>query len=47
MIAHRLTTVKDCDQIVLLEQGRVLAVGSYDELLAGSDSFRDMVKIAG
>jgi ABC-type multidrug transport system fused ATPase/permease subunit len=47
MIAHRLTTVKDCDQIVLLEHGRVVAVGTYDELLEGSDSFRNMVNLAG
>ena len=47
MIAHRLTTVRDCDQIVLLEHGRVLALGTYDELLRGSESFRDMVTLAG
>ena len=47
MIAHRLTTVRDCDQIVLLEHGRVLALGTYDELLRGSASFRDMVTLAG
>jgi len=47
MIAHRLTTVKDCDQIVLLEQGRVLAVGTFDELLERSDIFRNLVNFAG
>jgi ATP-binding cassette subfamily B protein len=47
MIAHRLTTVKDCDQIVLLEHGRVVAAGTYDQLLEGSDSFRNLVKLAG
>jgi ATP-binding cassette subfamily B protein len=47
LIAHRLTTVRHCDQIVLLEHGRVMAVGSYDQLLEHSDSFRNMVKISG
>ncbi len=47
LIAHRLTTVKDCDQIVMLEAGRVLAVGTYDELMEGSASFRNMVQLAG
>ena len=40
MIAHRLTTVRDCDIIFMLEQGRVVASGSYDELIAHSRQFR-------
>ena len=42
MIAHRLTTVQRCDTIIQLEQGRVVAQGSYDQLLAQSQSFRSM-----
>lgn len=42
MIAHRLTTVQRCDTIIQLEQGRVVAHGSYDQLLANSQSFRSM-----
>jgi len=33
-IAHRLSTVKACDQLIYLKEGRVEAVGSYQELLA-------------
>jgi ABC-type multidrug transport system fused ATPase/permease subunit len=43
LIAHRLTTVKTCDTIFLMDHGRLLAQGSYDELLAGNDAFRRMV----
>jgi ATP-binding cassette, subfamily B, bacterial PglK len=43
VIAHRLTTVRHCDTIVVLEQGRVVAQGRYDELIACSPSFRAMV----
>jgi ATP-binding cassette, subfamily B, bacterial PglK len=43
LIAHRLTTVKTCDSIFLMERGRLLAQGSYDELLAGNQVFRQMV----
>jgi ABC-type multidrug transport system fused ATPase/permease subunit len=43
LIAHRLSTVKSCDTIFLLERGRLLAQGSYDELLAGNEVFRRMV----
>jgi ABC-type multidrug transport system fused ATPase/permease subunit len=42
MIAHRLTTVRDCDTIFLLENGRLVAQGSYQELLANNASFRQL-----
>ena len=42
MVAHRLTTVKHCDFIVELEQGRVVAQGTYESLLECSTSFRNM-----
>ncbi len=40
MIAHRLSTVKNCDQIVLLEQGRVNARGVYGELMENNVHFK-------
>jgi len=40
LIAHRLTTLRRCDIIVELEHGRVAALGTYDELLNCSPSFR-------
>jgi len=42
MVAHRLSTVKDCDKIIVLERGRMTGEGSYDELVAGNDAFRRM-----
>ena len=44
LIAHRLTTVRRCDTIVELEQGRVVAQGTYEQLLESSPSFRSMVR---
>jgi ABC-type multidrug transport system fused ATPase/permease subunit len=46
LIAHRLTTVRRCDTILELDQGRVVAHGSYDELLQSSPTFRRMVRAA-
>ncbi len=43
LIAHRLSTVRTCDRIFLLEHGHLSASGTYEELVAGSDRFRDMV----
>lgn len=38
IIAHRLTTVQHCDSIVELDQGRVVAQGTYKEVLGRSDN---------
>lgn len=42
LIAHRLTTVRECNQIFLLDNGFVQARGTYDELFANCDQFRAM-----
>jgi ATP-binding cassette subfamily B protein len=47
LIAHRLSTVRTCDVIVELGRGRVVAQGSYEQLLERSPSFRRMAHAAG
>ena len=42
LIAHRLSTVKNCEQIVLLDQGMVKAKGAYSELTENSLQFSRM-----
>lgn len=42
VIAHRLTTVRECGCIYLLEQRRVVGRGSYQELSDKNKSFRTM-----
>jgi ABC-type multidrug transport system fused ATPase/permease subunit len=44
LIAHRLSTVRRCDNIVELAQGRVKAQGSYDQLIERSSTFRKMAQ---
>ncbi len=43
LIAHRLTTVQHCDFIVFIQGGRVVAQGTYEDLLASNSDFRNMV----
>ena len=44
MIAHRLSTVRGCDQIFLLDKGQITTRGTYDELLTRSEVFRTMAR---
>ncbi len=42
-IAHRISTIKECDCIYEFRNGEVSAFGKYDELLNKSKSFRELV----
>jgi ABC-type bacteriocin/lantibiotic exporter with double-glycine peptidase domain len=42
LIAHRLSTVRQCDQIYLLERGEVKASGTFDELSENNKQFKLM-----
>ncbi|GAH02087.1 unnamed protein product, partial [marine sediment metagenome] len=44
IIAHRLTTVQDCDIIYVLEAGRIVARGKYEELMDKNEKFRKMAR---
>ncbi len=45
IIAHRLSTIKTADQVVLLKEGRIDAMGTYEELLESSEDFKKMVEL--
>jgi ABC-type multidrug transport system fused ATPase/permease subunit len=45
IIAHRLSTVQECDMVCLMEKGLVTARGTYDELIKSSPRFRAMAKV--
>lgn len=44
LIAHRLRTIQACDRILMLDAGRIVADGKYDDLMATSEAFQ---KLAG
>lgn len=43
-IAHRISTVKKMDKIILLDQGKVVAIGNHATLMKTSPLYQDMVK---
>ena len=45
LIAHRLSTVKNCDIIFLIKDGKIVENGNYDDLYRKNGLFRDMVKL--
>lgn len=43
MIAHRLSTVRQCDCIYLVEKGRVIGQGTYEQLATRNEAFRTLL----
>ncbi|HET6183275.1 MAG TPA: glucan ABC transporter ATP-binding protein/ permease [Acetobacteraceae bacterium] len=44
VIAHRLSTVRDADQILVFDSGRIIEQGTFEELLARGATFADLVR---
>jgi len=46
IVAHHLSTVRNCDRLVLLDQGRIHGIGSYNDLLNENEIFQRLVKLS-
>lgn len=44
IVAHRLSTVRQADRIVFLEDGRIVDIGPFDDLVSRSEAFRGLAK---
>jgi len=42
IIAHKFSTIKKCDKIILIDKGRIVAEGTHDELINSNSSYKNM-----
>jgi len=45
IVAHRLSTIREADNIVLLNQGKIIGSGAYDDLVSKSETFKRMASL--
>jgi ATP-binding cassette subfamily B protein len=43
IVAQRVSTIRDADRIVVLDEGRVVGTGTHHELMADNDTYREIV----
>jgi ABC-type bacteriocin/lantibiotic exporter with double-glycine peptidase domain len=47
LIAHRLSTVREADQVIYLEEGKIMATGTFEEVRAAVPNFDRQASLMG
>ena len=45
MIAHRISTVRKLDKIILLDKGKLVGIGTHDDLMKSNPLYQEMVRL--
>ena len=45
LIAHRISTIEDMDKIIFIDNGKIVAVGRHEELIASCEEYKNMVDL--
>lgn len=43
LIAHRISTIKDADKIIVIDDGKLVAIGKHDALMTSSPFYQQLV----